>query len=103
MNFLSLFAHWAEFLRPLKRPGEAVGVVALDQVGVRLFAVVARPQLHHIVIPLVGALRGKKTHQVLTRLIGFVLKCTHQNKSSGYLFFVFFYLSYRLEEKSAAS
>lgn len=86
-------AHRVEFLRALKRPGEAVGVIALNQVGVRLFAVAARPQFHHVIIPLVEALRGRKMHHLHTRLLGFIFKmCTHQKKSAG----VFFLFSVRL-------
>lgn len=50
-------SHHVKFLCSLKCPGEADGAVALDQVGVRLFAVAAFPLLHHIITPLIITLQ----------------------------------------------
>lgn len=50
-------SHRANFLCPLKCPGEAGGAVPLDQVGVRLFPVAACPLLHHVIIPLIVTLQ----------------------------------------------
>lgn len=52
-----IVSHRANFLCPLKCPGEAGGAVTLDQVGVRLFPVAACPLLHHVIIPLIVTLQ----------------------------------------------
>lgn len=83
-----VWTHPAEFLRPLKRPGEAVGVVVLNQVGVRLFAVVAHPQLDHVVIPLVEALRGRKRINSTHGCSALFLKCAHIKRNLLGFFFL---------------
>lgn len=50
-------SHHVKHLCTLKRPDEGDGAVAMDQVGVRLFAVAAFPLLHHIIIPLIKTLQ----------------------------------------------
>lgn len=50
-------SHHVKRLCTLKSPDEGDGAVAMDQVGVRLFAAAAFPLLHHIIIPLIITLQ----------------------------------------------
>lgn len=62
-------SHLAVSSRALKRPGEAVSDVLLDQIGVRLLVLTAPPIRHHLIQPLVVALQ---THTLLPSVSGVV-------------------------------